>query len=135
MFLDGRKILHDVLDKEEESLDSMNLLTINVSLLKSDNFSKIFSLLSIGKPSQLGLRIIYLHERNDMQVRAFMRTIRELHSFMKSEGFELPIQVMSLDQLAMLRSVTAQARLLCHSERIPIFIHTEMPRKPMTAKQ
>ena len=86
----GRQLLENALDRHEAgngkdaNVDTMNLLTVNVSLLKKDNFAKLFEVLLHGRPSQVALRFVYLHEDDAMQVRAVLRTVRELHENMQA---------------------------------------------------
>lgn len=86
----SRILLDTVFSRYKNERDLMHMLTINLSVLKSDYIEKLRDAIISNKPDHLGLRIMNLMENNTSQVWALLRFIREL------DKANLPIHIFNV---------------------------------------
>src|SRR5713226_4652210 len=68
MIRESNTILENVFTAYHNKIDTMNLLTLNASLIKPENYNKINTVLLESSPSQVGIRITNFNPSNDNQV-------------------------------------------------------------------
>lgn len=99
MMRSSHTILKDVFTGYYGKIDVMNALTIGASVLKPENYPRLFTLLLSNSPDHIGLRIVGLDKANDSQVSNVFNAMGELHNVMKANGINTPIHVFNMDHL------------------------------------
>jgi hypothetical protein len=100
MIKESNTILENVFTASHNKIDTMNLLTLNASLIKPENYNKITNVLLESSPSQVGIRITNFNPSNDNQVISVFNAIAELYNTIKDTRKDIPIHLMNMDHMS-----------------------------------
>lgn len=100
MINESNTILENVFTAFHDKIDTMNILTITASVLKSENYTKIFSILLNNSPNHVGIRIINVNPSNDNQIINIFNTLLAFYNTMRESGKNIPIHLLGLDHLS-----------------------------------
>src|SRR5437879_2547644 len=75
MIRESYTILENVFTAYHNKIDTMNLLTLNATLIKPENYNKISTILLDHSPNQVGIRITNLNPSNDNQIISLFNAI------------------------------------------------------------
>lgn len=133
MIREGNTILENVFTAFHNKIDTMNLLTLNASLIKPENYNKISTVLLEHSPSQIGIRITNLSASNDNQIINVFNAIGELHNTIRDTGKKIPIHLMNMDHMSYFAWTYGASALTMPIVRDPTFFGrrgSEQPVKP-----
>lgn len=133
MIQESYTILENVFTAYYEKIDTMNLLTLNASLIKPENYNKISTVLLEHAPSQVGIRVTNFNPANDNQILSLFNCIAELYNTIRETRQDIPIHLMNLDHLSYFAWTHGASALTLPIVRDPTFFGrrgAEQPVKP-----
>ena len=88
-----------VFNRYKNSIDIMNLITINASVLNADNYNHLLSLALTLSPDHIGIRLVNFATSNDSQMRSIAAFLNQLSEAMKINDLNSPLHMINFDHL------------------------------------